>query len=87
MRIMRSDLAARLVRISLVLTAFLTALTLTVAKSDTVYATEYQYGATEDAPNASGQVTGDRPEEETGGFNLQIAFSTGALAGKRAAEG
>ena len=80
MRIMRSDLAARLVRISLVLTAFLMALTLTVAKSDTVYATEYQYGATEDAPNASGQVTGDRPEEETGGFNLTFDGDNGSLS-------
>ena len=56
------------------------ALTLTFARSDVVYATEYQYGPTENAPNASGQVTGEQPQEETGGFNLTFDGDNGNLS-------
>ena len=46
-----------------------------------VRAAEYQYGATENAPNASDQVTGQNAQNrDTGGFNLSFDGDSGNLS-------
>ena len=61
---------------SLLIAGIVLSLALFCVSTTTVYATEY--GATEDAPNASDQVTGERSERT--GFTLDFDGDTGSLS-------
>ena len=81
MRIMKSETKRIILSVSLLLTALFVMLSVSMYHSEVVLAAEYQYGPTEDAPNASGTTTtGDDEDNEPGGFNLTFDGDNGNLS-------
>ena len=80
MKAKKGSLWSRLAKIycacSMVLAGIVLSLSLFLASQQVVYATEY--GATENAPNASDDVTGSRPDRT--GFRLDFDGETGSLS-------